>query len=35
MQKTKLLINNLKFKEALTLNASILSEKVQFNPLMA
>lgn len=30
--KTKLLINNLKFKEALTLNASILSEKVQFNP---
>lgn len=30
--KTKLLINNLKFKDALDLNASILSEKVQFNP---
>lgn len=30
--KTKLLINNLKFKEALELNASILNEKVQFNP---
>ncbi len=30
--KTKLLINNLKFQEALDLNAEILSEKVQFNP---
>ena len=30
--KTKLLINNVKFQEALNLNASILNEKVQFNP---
>lgn len=30
--KTKLLINNLKFEEALNLNSSILNEKVQFNP---
>jgi hypothetical protein len=30
--KTKLLINNLKFEEALNLNSSLLNEKVQFNP---
>ena len=30
--KTKLLINNLKFQEALNLNAPILNEKIQFNP---
>lgn len=30
--KTKLLINNLKFKEALDLNAFMLNEKIQFNP---
>ena len=30
--KTKLLINNLRFEEALKLNSSILNEKIQFNP---
>lgn len=30
--KTKLLINNLKFEEALNMNSSILNEKIQFNP---
>lgn len=30
--KTKLLINNLKFEEALKLNSPILDEKIQFNP---
>lgn len=30
--KTKLLINNLKFKEALDTNSPILDEKIQFNP---
>lgn len=33
--KTKLLINNLKFEEALVLNTSILNEKVKFNPFNA
>ncbi len=33
--KTKLLINNLKFEEALKLNAPVLNEKVQFNPFNA
>ena len=33
--KTKLLINNLKFEDALNLNSSILNEKVKFNPFNA
>lgn len=33
--KTKLLINNLKFEEALKLNSPILNEKIQFNPFNA